>query len=78
MKSSHKEPLNLDLYQDYSIDHKYCAFLITFKNLSQDEIDEIENEYQIKGHKIFHTEMNTNKDGTFDYKIIVAKLEFTF
>lgn len=78
MKKSSKKPLNLELYQDYNIDQNYSAYEISFENLDQEEVDNIENEYVTKGYKIFHTEMASNSDGSFNYKIVLAKLEFTF
>jgi hypothetical protein len=73
-----KSPLDLNLYERFNIDQNYSAFKITFDDLDQDEVDNIEAEYVQKGYKIFHTEMESNGNGTFKYSLIIAKLEFTF
>jgi hypothetical protein len=78
LQETSKKPLDLNLYEQYSIDQTYSAFILNFSNINQEEADNLEHEYTIQGYKIFHTEMSQLSNGSFELTMIVAKLNYTF
>lgn len=78
MQTVSKEPLPLDEYDKFSIAHEYSAFVVEFKNISQEKADDIENDYQLQRYKIFHSDISINKNGSYDLKLVIASLSFTF
>ena len=78
MQVATKTPLPFEKYEDYDIDHAYSAFIVEFQELSSEQADQIESDYVIQKYKIFHSELNVNSSGTYDLKIIVAQLSYTF
>jgi hypothetical protein len=73
-----KKPLDLEKYSDYGIPQEYMAFEVKFINITQEQCDDLEAQYHLKGYKIFHVDINRSISNLFDYKIIIAKLEMIF
>ena len=71
-------PLDLDQYQKYDIPQDYSAYVITFENITAQECDDFENEYTLKGYKIFHSSIDRSIADLFNMQLIVAKSEFIF
>lgn len=78
METVEKLPLAFNEYEAYGISQNYSAFLLNIKNISAEKADEIESDYQSQRYKIFHSELTTNTDGTYDLKLIIAQASFTF
>ena len=73
-----KIPLDLNFYAEYGIDQQYSAYIITIDSLGENESENLEWEYTSKGYKVFHSELKRVKDGKFQMKLIIAKLEYSF
>lgn len=73
-----KRPLDFDLYEEYFIDQRYQAFVITIDSLDENQCDDLEADYIQQGYKIFHVDTQRNKEGSFLLKMIVAKMDMTF
>lgn len=73
-----KSPLDLNLYIKYGIAQEYSAFEISIFGVGQEECDDLEAEYLGQGYKVFHSEMIRKQGEIFDFKLITAKMSYTF
>lgn len=67
-----KKPLPLDKYEDYEIDQQYQGFLITLLNVTQEQIDQYEQDLILKGQKLFHAEMVRVDGNIFNATLIIG------
>ncbi len=75
---TNKTALDLSKYEEFGIDQRYTAYMISFENIHEDKCDDIESDYTQQGYKIFHTDMMRLDGHHFKYSLIVAKMGFTF
>lgn len=78
MKKSDKRPLDLNLYEKYNIDQQYNAYVLTVKDINDQEAEDIEYQYVTQGYKIFYSELKRSHEDLFILTLIVAKILFTF
>ena len=67
-----KKPLPLDKYDDFGIDQQYQGYLITMLNVSQEEIDQYEQDLILKGEKLFHADMVRVDGDLFNATLIIG------
>lgn len=74
MKNVLKRPLDLEEYQHYEIDQQYTAYVIILDQITQQEAEDFEYDYLLKGHKIFSSQLERRAQKKFQLKLIIAKL----
>lgn len=67
-----KKPLALDRYQEYQIPQEYQAYSITLLNVTQEQMDDYENDLIFKGEKLFHADMVRVDGNLFNAQLIVG------
>ncbi len=76
--SPFRKPLDLNLYEQYYIDQRYQAYVVSMESLDENQCDDIEAQYIQQGYKVFHVDTQRDKEGMFKLKLIIAKLDMTF
>ena len=73
-----KKPLDFSKYEAHGISQDYMAFEINVSNITQEQWDNLESDYQAQGYKIFSSQMEREDIATYKCKIVVAKMGFVF